>query len=280
VESILFGQVKGAFTGALDKEGVFESAHGSTLLLDEIGELPLTAQVAMLRVLETKRVKRIGATKEIDVDVRMIAATHRDLEAMIDAGTFREDLFHRLNVFILQVPPLRERREDIEPLARHFLEQANLEEGRFIADFEPAALAVLREYRWPGNVRELRNAVQHAAVLATDELIRVDDLPGRIRAVLGDVSPATALAPADKDEPRGGARAALGAPAQQAALGAGVEDYASGMARREKDFISDVLRQTHWNQTKAAKLLQMPLRTLQHKIKVLALKKPEDEEGA
>lgn len=269
VESILFGQVRGAFTGALDKEGVFESAHGSTLLLDEIGELPPAAQVALLRVLETRRVKRLGATKEIDVDVRVIAATHRDLEAMSEAGTFREDLFHRLNVFILQVPPLRERREDIEPLARQFLEQVNLEEGVFLADFEPAALAMLQEYRWPGNVRELRNAVQHAAVLATDDLIRVDDLPGRIRAMLGDASPATVLAPADKDERRGGSQSAPVA-----------EDYASGMQRREKNFISDALRQTHWNQTKAAQLLKMPLRTLQHKIKVFAVKKPEDDEGA
>ncbi len=274
VESTLFGAEPGSFTGAPSSRpirGVFEAAHGGTILLDELGELPPAAQAALLRVLETRRVTRVGSTKEIDVDVRVIAATHRDIEAMSQTGTFREDLLYRLNAVTLTLPPLRDRRDDIAPLARHFLEQANHEHGCFLADFEPAALSLLRAYRWPGNVRELRNTVHHAVVLATGSLIRVEDLPGRTRASSGE---ATAVAPGPESARRGAERDEPGAapdePQQPLETS---DDYASRMLRLEADLLAEALARTGWNQTRAAKELRMPLRTLQHKIKVLGLKK-------
>lgn len=268
VESTLFGYERGAFTGAQQsKQGVFEAAAGGTVLLDELGELPPAAQVALLRVLESKRVTRVGSTKEIEVDVRIIAATHRDLESMIKTGAFREDLFYRLNAMMLSLPPLRDRRDDIAPLARHFLEQANLEHERFLADFEPAALAALHAHRWPGNVRELRNAVDHAVALATGNLVGVEDLPARIRAGVGEAAGVT-----------GAEAAGAGASAAPREREGGelTGSYADCMVRLEVRLLTDALRRTGWNQTKAAILLKMPLRTLQHRIKRLGLQKPDE----
>lgn len=281
VESTLFGHEKGAFTGALQlNQGVFESARGGTVLLDELGELTPAAQIALLRVLETKRITRVGSTKEIEVDVRMIAATHRNLEAMTEAGTFRHDLLYRLNAVTLVLPPLRERRDDIVPLARHFLEQANREDGRFIVDFEPAALSLLQAYRWPGNARELRNAVLRAVALATGDLVRVDDLPDRIRVAVGDPAQGTggdggARSGEAESDRRGMEQVGIGAASPERGSGGAGKDYASRMVSREVEILAEALRETGWNQTKAAQNLEMPLRTLQHKIKVLGLKKPD-----
>ena len=158
IESVLFGHEQGAFTGA-DKSarGIFEQADGGTVLLDEIGELAASAQAALLRVLETKKVTRVGGDKEIDVDVRVIAATHRDLEAMVEAGRFRQDLLYRLNTMTLRIPPLRERVDEIRPLAERFLKEARRQAGTDVRAIDPQALAALERYPWPGNVRELRN---------------------------------------------------------------------------------------------------------------------------
>ncbi|MBA2540569.1 MAG: sigma 54-interacting transcriptional regulator, partial [Deltaproteobacteria bacterium] len=182
IESVLFGHEQGAFTGA-DRaaQGMFEQANGGTVLLDEIGELAASAQAALLRVLETKKLMRVGGNKEIDVDVRVIAATHRDLEAMVTAGRFRQDLLYRLNTMTLQIPPLRERVDEIRPLAERFLKEVRGQSGSDVRTIDPAAIAALEAYSWPGNVRELRNAIERAVVLAEGKAITVADLTDRIR---------------------------------------------------------------------------------------------------
>ena len=270
LESTLFGHEPGAFTGAVArKDGVFQAAHRGTLLLDEVGELSAAAQSRLLRVLESKRLARLGSNVEIDVNVRVIAATHRDLEAMCEAGTFRRDLLFRLNTATLTLPPLRRRREDIAPLARCFLEEANRDNGWHLAGFEAAALEALEAHGWPGNVRELRNAVQHAAVLATGDLVTADDLPPRLRG------PAASPPPGDDDPPSapgiGAPDREEGSPAEEAGGGG---SYAARMARMERRLLVSALDDHGWNQTKTARALEMPLRTLQHKIKVLGLRRP------
>jgi two-component system, NtrC family, response regulator AtoC len=171
VESELFGHEKGAFTGAQQRRlGRFELAHGGTLFLDEIGELPLDAQVKLLRALQEREVERVGGGKPIAIDVRVIAATHRDLAADVKAGRFRSDLFYRLNVFPITIPPLRDRREDIPELADHALRGHD-------ASIESDALLYLQSYDWPGNVRELQNVLERAAILAHGKPITIAELP-------------------------------------------------------------------------------------------------------
>ncbi|MEZ4313836.1 MAG: sigma 54-interacting transcriptional regulator [Polyangiaceae bacterium] len=182
LESTLFGHEKGAFTGATQaRRGVFEAADKGTVFLDEVGELSAGAQAALLRVLESKTVVRVGSTGEVPVAVRIVAATHRDLDAMAEQGQFRSDLLFRLNSVVIEIPPLRERRSDIRPLAEHFLREANRENGRSLAGIEGSALELLTSYAWPGNVRELRNAIERAVVVAMGERIAPEDLPERVR---------------------------------------------------------------------------------------------------
>jgi len=183
LESEMFGHEKGAFTDAkASKRGLLELADGGTLFLDEIGDLSLTLQPKLLRVLETQSFRRVGGQKEVRVDVRFVAATHRDLKGMVVAGTFREDLYYRLNVAAIDVPPLRERRPDILPLARHFLEQAAATMGMREVRLDPAASRLLEAYAWPGNARELRNVMERALILSSGEEIVPDCLPREIIA--------------------------------------------------------------------------------------------------
>ena len=194
LESELFGHARGAFTGAAGaKRGLFEAADGGTLFLDEIAELPLSMQAKLLRALQDGEVRRVGDTRAFAVDVRVVCATHRSLEEHVQRGAFRQDLFFRLKVLSLRVPPLRERREDILPLAAQLL----AEERRPLGGFDDAAQALLRAYDWPGNVRELQNAVKHGAALATGPLITADDLPEELttRALRPPPSTAGALRP-------------------------------------------------------------------------------------
>ena len=163
LESELFGCLRGAFTGAeANRKGIIEAAHGGTLMLDEIGETSLGMQVKLLRVLQERRVRPLGGTTDVPVDVRLIATTHRDLNKMVAEGAFREDFFYRISVIAMEVPPLRERPEDIEILARHFLERYATSMQKPVHDFAPPALAALTHYRWPGNVRELEHAIERA----------------------------------------------------------------------------------------------------------------------
>ena len=174
IESELFGHVKGAFTGAVRaKQGKFELAENGTLFLDEIGEVPLNIQVKLLRVLQEREVERVGGEEPIRIDVRLVAATHRDLDAMVAAGTFREDLYYRIKVIVLRLPALRERPEDIPEFAVHFIALANQRNHRNVKGLTPAALDRLQSYRWPGNVRELENVIEQAVVLAATN----DDQP-------------------------------------------------------------------------------------------------------
>jgi two-component system response regulator AtoC len=195
VESELFGHARGAFTGAAAaKAGLFEEAHGGTIFLDEVGELPLAAQVKLNRVLQEREIRRVGDTAPIPVDVRVIAATHRDLREEAKAGRFREDLFYRLNVLTVTLPPLRDRSEDVPLLAAHFLEKHARAVRRTIRDFDADAMRRLSGHGWPGNVRELENTVERAVAVAARETIAVEDLPPEIAAPPPGATRAAALA--------------------------------------------------------------------------------------
>jgi two-component system, NtrC family, response regulator AtoC len=261
IEGVLFGHEQGAFTSA-DKTapGIFEQADGGTVLLDEIGELAAPAQAALLRVLETKQVLRIGGAREIDVDVRVIAATHRDLEAMVEAGRFRQDLLFRLNTMTLRIPPLRERTDEIRPLAERFLKEARRQAGTDARSIDPEALAALESYPWPGNVRELRNAIERAAVLAEGKAITLADLTERVRG--GHRTPAPD--PADPADPADSAGPDLSG------------DYREHVRKFEIELILRALHKHNGNQTEAARALNLPLRTLVHKIQTYGIKKKFD----
>ena len=256
VESTLFGHERGAFTGAVQQQkGVFEEASGGTVFLDEIGELPLSAQAALLRVLETGAFARVGSTREIAVDVRILAATHRDLEEMVREGRFRADLYYRLNTITIAIPPLRERVDEIEPLARRFLGLANEANGRDVQGIDPEALVRLRAYSWPGNVRELKNAVERAVVVTRSSIIGAEDLPARVVAASG-------LIPAMNKGPGPDA----------APLDSG-DKHRTRVQQYEAQVITEALRAARWSRPLAAERLGMPLRTLRHKIKALGIKK-------
>jgi len=197
IESELFGHEKGAFTGASERRpGLVELATGGTLLLDEVAEMPLEIQAKLLRVLEEHKVRRLGGRAEVDADVRVLSATHQDLKEAVRRGTFREDLYFRLAVFTIDIPPLRERREDIPLLAQRFLERFKGETGKRVEGFLPGAMRLLQAYAWPGNVRELRNVVERATILCDGDMIRPEHLPpelepaavegGSIRVQLGE----------------------------------------------------------------------------------------------
>ncbi len=199
LESELFGHVKGAFTGAQrDQKGLFDAADGGSIFLDEIGDIPPATQVRLLRVLQEGEIKRVGAADSVRVDVRVIAATHRDLPKLVKAGRFREDLFYRLNVIAIPIPPLRDRVEDVPLLAHHFLRRYTDRLGKKVRTLSPEAIELLCGYRWPGNVRELENAVERAVVLCRGEAITPVDLPP---AVSGRTAPLIREAPAGADDP-------------------------------------------------------------------------------
>ncbi|MDT8266804.1 sigma 54-interacting transcriptional regulator, partial [Roseomonas sp. DSM 102946] len=178
LESELFGHVKGAFTGAIaSRDGRFTMAHQGTLFLDEIGDMPLAIQAKLLRAIQEQCFEPVGSTRTIKVDVRIVAATHRDLRRAVEDGRFREDLFYRLNVFPINVPPLNQRTGDVPLLAQRFLQQHAASMGKRISGFSPAALAAMESYDWPGNVRELQNCVERAVIVARAEIIDLPDLP-------------------------------------------------------------------------------------------------------
>jgi two-component system response regulator HydG len=182
LESELFGHEKGAFTGAVRRKlGRFELAHEGTLFLDEVGELPPSVQVKLLRVLQERKFERVGGEETVEVDVRLVSATNRDLAEMVSRGAFREDLYYRLDVVSVRLPALRERPGDVEELARHFLARSAQRLGRAVAGFTPEALELLRRHRWPGNVRELENVVEQALVFAEGDLVKDADLPDTLR---------------------------------------------------------------------------------------------------
>ncbi len=243
LESTLFGHVKGAFTSAISaKKGLFEVANGGTLFLDEIGTMGMDMQAKILRVLQDRRFMHLGGTQEIQVDVRIIAATNVDLQQAVREGKFREDLFYRLNVICLELPPLRARRQDIPLLAAHFLKFYADENGTPVPSLSPEAMRILMDYEWPGNVRELENAMERGVVLATSKTITQDLLPA---SLTGNTYSANLL----DHRPD-----------------ASLFDLMEEIERR---IISDRLERSHWNQTEAAEYFKIPLSTLNQKIKRL-----------
>lgn len=239
LESELFGHVKGAFTDAVsDRQGRFETANGGTLFLDEIGELPLDLQAKLLRVIQEKRFERVGSSETISVDVRIIAATNRDLEKMVQEGSFRNDLYFRLNVMQLKIPPLRERKEDIEPLATFFLKRFSGETKKNFTEFSPAALRLLFDYYWPGNIRELENSIERACVLGKPPVI----LPCDLRLKPCD--------PQNPDNPNFEMSAA-----EMDSLTSGDKTLKTAVNNFKRAYVTKILNETSWNQTEAGKIL-------------------------
>jgi DNA-binding NtrC family response regulator/pSer/pThr/pTyr-binding forkhead associated (FHA) protein len=255
LESELFGHEKGAFTGADRKKlGYFEAAHGGTLFLDEIGEMTAALQAKLLRVLEQRRITRVGGTDEIEVDVRVVCATHRDLEAESKKGTFRQDLFFRISAFTIFVPALRDRPAEIEMLAQHFIRLCAAQTRQRVPALSPAAAAALRRHAWPGNVRELRNAIERAMVLHAAGVIGVEDLPDSIREGRAIAQVASAAASSSPSLTLGGMR--------------------DQIADMERATIAAVLESCHGSQTEAAKQLGISRRTLIYRMEKHGLKPP------
>jgi transcriptional regulator with GAF, ATPase, and Fis domain len=243
LESELFGHEKGAFTGAIrQKTGRFEQADGGTVFLDEIGEIAPSAQIKLLRVLQSQKFERVGGEETLKVDVRILSATNKDLLEEITKGNFREDLFYRLNVIPIQLPPLRARRNDIPLLARHFLQRFAAEQNKVIEDFNSEAMRRLLDYAWPGNVRELENSVEHMAVLAKRSTVEISDLPSTIR---------------------------------NTALSVASENHTPGtIVENEKKLLQEVLEECDWNKKKAALQLGISRSTLYEKLKKYQIGKP------
>ena len=254
MESELFGHVKGAFTGAVaNKVGLFSAADGGTLFLDEITEIPTLLQVKLLRAIQEREIRRVGDTKDMKVEVRLIAATNKDLEAAVGDGTLREDLFYRLNVIPIHLPALRERREDIPLLVAHFLQKYGKELGKEVRGVSPEALALLEQYHWPGNIRELENVVERAVVLGTGEILGVDALPESVRR---------------QRQPRG---VDLDLPEEGMDLDATLDQI-------EARILTKALDRTKGVQTRAAELLRLSFRQFRYKLQKHKLGKDRDAE--
>jgi two-component system response regulator AtoC len=265
IESELFGYERGAFTGAVaSKPGRFELANGGTLFLDEIGEIPIEMQVKLLRALQESEFERVGGIKTIRVDVRLVAATNRDLKRLISSGTFREDLFYRLNVVPIRLPALRERTTDIAPLVEHFLVKFNERLKKKVESVHREALDLLVAYPWPGNIRELENVVERAVLFCDTHELTASDLPPEVRGI-----PALANVPL----PDADLQAAL------AGEGGLKEHVKVAMSRLERELVSRALQQTGGNVTHAARLLKISRKGLQLKMKELGLREGSGEKG-
>jgi DNA-binding NtrC family response regulator len=250
LESELFGHEKGSFTGAhAEKKGLFEIADRGTLFLDEIAELDVGIQAKLLRALQERKIRRVGGTHEISVDVRVIAATNRDLRAMVSDGRFRDDLYYRINVLSIDVPPLRERREDIPVLIDYFLKKHTKNTSRLITGLTPETKKLMVDYSWPGNVRQLESAIERAILLAEGDKITLEDLPTEVRQDVGPAAEGTFKLPAE---------------------GINFEDV-------ERNLITQAMEQTDYNITKAAKLLGLTFRTLQYRLEKFGIRKPDGD---
>ncbi len=252
LESELFGHIKGAFTGAVaNKAGLAEEADGGTLFLDEITELPLHLQVKLLRFIQERSFRRVGGTNDVTVDIRVIAASNREIEDEVKDGKFREDLFYRLNVIRIELPPLRERRDDIPLLARHFMDKYNKGLGKEVADISPDALELLMDYEYSGNVRELENIIERAVTLEATDMIQASSLPPAVTGHAGDRSAAFA--------DYNGAGEKLAVPPEGVDLEKTVEEF-------EKAMIIDALKKTGGVKKKAAELLGLSFRSMRYKL--------------
>jgi transcriptional regulator with PAS, ATPase and Fis domain len=258
LESELFGHEKGAFTDARQQKlGLFELAGGGTIFLDEIGDMPATLQAKLLRFLDEKTFRRVGGTKDIQVDVCIIAATNRVLRALVEQGEFREDLFYRLNIFPVTLPPLRERRTDIPLLVEFLLAQYNRELHKNVLGIDKTAMAVMQAYHWPGNVRELRNLIERAMLMARGGMLTLADLPVELKK--------PAARAAEKENPA----------ATSIAFGPEGVD----IREVERSLILKALDRTGWNQSRAAALLHMSRDQLRYRVKKFGLKPPSQRPG-
>ena len=261
LESELFGHVKGAFTGAIaNKAGLMEAAEGGTLFLDEIGNIPLSIQAKLLRAIQEREFKAVGDTRTRSANIRLVAATNKDLRAMVAEGTFRDDLFYRVNIFPIRLPPLRERREDIPALAGHFLRETAAELGKRIERFSDGALNVLADYDWPGNVRELENVVHRAVILATDNVVRKGHL------AIGDDGETPNGVPLTGDELKKSKKAAR----------------EKSVVEIEKAFVLEALKRNAWNVTRSAESTGMQRANFQalmkkHGIRLRGAVRSEDD---
>jgi transcriptional regulator with PAS, ATPase and Fis domain len=259
MESEFFGHEKGAFTGAdTRKIGKFQYAEGGTLFLDEIGEIPPSMQVKLLRVLQEKKFTPVGSNREIEMNVRIVAATNRNLESMIESGTFREDLFYRLNVLPIQLPPLRDRKNDIESLARYFVDKFNQRYGKEVRGLSPEALATLRAHRWPGNIRELENVLEHAFVLESGEWISLESLPDKIQKVM----PPEAVAELGLEE----GSVPLAGEAMSFRMSIQKFDFQASKEEFEKQFLINALRAFRGKINQTALHANIPKKTLLRKL--------------
>jgi two-component system, NtrC family, response regulator AtoC len=285
MESELFGYEKGAFTGAVGaKPGRFELAHGGTLFLDEIGEIPVEMQVKLLRVLQESEFERVGGIKTIKVDVRLVTATNRDLAAELQTGGFREDLYYRLNVVPIHLPPLRDRREDIPLLVSHFITKFNDRLRKEITHIEPAAVDRLVSYNWPGNIRELENVIERTMLFCEGSVIRLSNLPGELHGGVGSPTPA---APGERiidtpsqerhlpSPPSHSNIPAVTATAAGEAVGSLKEAVRAETERVERELIQRALDETGGNVTQAARRLKISRKSLQTKMKELGLRDRE-----
>ena len=253
LESELFGHEKGSFTGAhAEKKGLFEIADRGTLFLDEIAELDVGIQAKLLRALQERKIRRVGGTHEINTDVRVIAATNRDLRAMVADGRFRDDLYYRINVLSIDVPPLRERREDIPVLIEYFLKKHTRNTSRLITGLTPETKKLMSDYGWPGNVRQLESAIERAILLAESDQITVEDLPSEVRQDIGTSPDGAFKLPSE---------------------GINFEEV-------ERNLITQAMEKTDYNITKAAKLLGLTFRTLQYRLEKFGIKRPDGNEEA
>ncbi len=279
MESELFGYEKGAFTGAVGaKPGRFELAHEGTLFLDEIGEIPNEMQVKLLRVLQESEFERVGGIKTIRVDVRLVAATNRDLKQEIARNAFREDLFYRLNVVPIALPALRERRSDIPHLARHFITKFNLRLKKNVEGIEPDAMERLNAYAWQGNIRELENVIERALLFADGARIRLEDLAYELRGA--PVEGGARVTPLPSQVAVGGASGAASETSDHGPTSEGdglKEQVKAAMSRLERDLIIRALKQTQNNVTHAARLLKISRKGLQLKMKELNLRERDPE---
>jgi len=249
LESELFGHVRGAFTGATsDKQGLFEAANSGTLLLDEVAELPVSMQVKLLRVLQERKVKPVGGVAEREVDVRIVAATNRDLETEVEKGTFRQDLYYRLNVIQIRLPPLRERREDLPLLVDHFIRKFSAEHGRHVASAAPEVMSALMAYHFPGNVRELENMIERAVTLATTDWLALDAFPNLVglQGTAPSVNAFASIADEGLDLERH------------------LEEY-------ERTILIKALEMTGGNRTEAARLLRVSFRSMRYRLSKLGI---------
>jgi transcriptional regulator with GAF, ATPase, and Fis domain len=265
LESELFGHVKGSFTGAVsNKKGLFETADGGTLFLDEIGNITLSTQAKLLRFIEEREFKAVGDTRVQKVDIRLITATNKDLEGMVSDGEFRDDLYYRINIFPIEIPPLRDRRDDIPPLALHFLQKFSIEIHQKPSEFSPGALNLLMNHDWPGNVRELENVVERAVILSGGDVIR----QGHLVDIMGMMPQVELNVPRTSEELK---------QLKKVARQKSVENV-------EKHFVLGALKRSGWNVTRAAEETGMQRSNFQalmakYDIRIRTLEPGQEEEG-